>query len=143
MDTGIRAVLTDVLRERFRRTVAEAVCRARCHGAHADGGETFLDEVCREGAGGRRNVQTAVTRRAVDRGRDRPRAVGVEHRDEPEDSEVLHPRGALDQRTEIEPVVAGLERRLDRELEPCHLARTDVGRRLDRDAIEARPAGRR
>src|SRR5204862_4886140 len=51
VDTGVRAVLTDVLRERFRRTVAEAVCRARRHGAHPDGCETLLDEVRREGAG--------------------------------------------------------------------------------------------
>src|SRR5258708_21658944 len=68
--------------------------------------------------------------------------MGVEQGDEPVDAEVLHPRRALHERTEVEAIEARGGRRLDRELEPRDLSRSDVRRRLDRDAVVARPSGR-
>src|SRR5207302_888448 len=89
-----------------------------------------------------RHVDAAVARGAVYRRCRRPGAVRVENGDEPEDAEVLHPRRALDERTQVEAVVTGIERSLDRELEPGDLPRADVGRGLDRDAVVARPSRR-
>src|SRR6185503_11138981 len=60
--------------------------------------------------------------------------------DDPEHSVVLQPCGALDERTQIQAVDAGSRRRLDRELEPRHLPRADVGGRLDRDTVVPWPS---
>src|SRR5713101_8833240 len=46
--------------------------------------------------------------------------------DHPEDAVILEPRGALDQRPEIQLVCAGRRRSRDRELEPGDLSRPDV-----------------
>src|SRR6266545_755190 len=96
-----------------------------------------------ERAARRRHAQVAVTQRAVDGAALwRRAAVGIEHGDEPEDAEVLEPCRALDERTQIEAVIAWRERRLDRELEPRDLTGTDVRGRLHRDAVVARPTRR-
>src|SRR5687768_3929806 len=72
------------------------------------------------------------------RGR-RHRGVAVQNGHGPEDAEVLHPRRSLDERPEVEAVVTRRLRRLDRELEPRDLTRTDVRRGLHGDAVVARP----
>jgi hypothetical protein len=136
----VRRVLADVVGERLGGTVARALRGVRGDRLDGDRRLTLLDEMHVEGAAHRRDAPVAVSE--ADLRRRRRRSVRVENRDEPEDPEVLQPRGAFDQRTEVEAVRARGRRRLDRELEPRDLARTDVLRGLDRDAVVARPSRR-
>src|SRR5207237_483128 len=78
----------------------------------------------------------------VGRSEGRHRAVGVEHQHLPEDADVLEPGGALDEWPHVQAVRAGKRGRLKVELEPCDLPRPNVRRRLQRDAVKARPSGR-
>ena len=144
MHAGVSVVFDDVLRERLDRTIGEAVGHVGGEGPHADLREPLLDQVHAEAPTGDRHVEEAVAGTAWDRGRGRRRgAIAVQHGDGPEDTEVLHPTRALDERSEIEPVIPREGGGLDRELEPRDLPRPHVGRGLDRDAVVSRPAGRR
>src|SRR3982074_2830508 len=70
-----------------------------------------------------------------------PRVLRLTDGDHPEDAVVLEPRGALDQRSEIQLVSARRSRSRDRELEPCDLSWTNVVRGLHGDAVVSRPTG--
>ncbi len=144
MDRGVRVIGDGVLVERLHRAGVGAVCRVR--GDRPDGhvAPPLLDEVRRERPRCRRHAERGRAGRAVHaRGLRWRRAVGVEDGDVPEHAEVLHPGRAFDERAEIEPVVAGSLRRLDRELEPRDLAWADIRRGLDRDAVVSGPSGGR
>src|SRR5439155_7467698 len=58
----------------------------------------------------------------------------------PELAVILEPGTALDERPDREAIGAGRGRRLQREGEPCHLARADPRGRGDGDAVVTRPA---